>query len=234
MRFIISEEVFKKYPEYICGVVICKDINNNGNSEEIGNLISIEENKVRSDFNLENLAQHPFIQNWRKIYSSFGSRPAEFRASSEALIRRTLKGDKVPHINKLVDTYNYISLKYRTPVGGEDLDKMNGNLNLRFADGSENFIPLGTNTIDKPDAGEIIYVDDSKNVLCRRWNWRESEITKLTEKTKNAILVVETIPPVTEELAKSATNELAKLVKKYCGTKTQVFILDKNNTRIEF
>ena len=234
MKFIISEEIFKQYTDYSCGVVIAKVVNNKGASQEILDFIKIEEEKIKTEFDLENLAQHPVIQNWRKVYSSFGSRPAEFRASSEALIRRTLKGDNVSHINKLVDIYNYISLKYRTPVGGEDLDKMNGNLSLRFADGTEKFITLGSSENDNPYSGEVVYVDDGKNVLCRRWNWRESEITKLTENTKNAILVVEAIPPATEKIVKSSTNELAELVKKECNSETQVFILNKNNTQIEF
>jgi lysyl-tRNA synthetase class 2 len=234
MKFIIAKEIFEKWPDYIGGVVIAKNIDNKGSSDDILDLIKREEAKIKSDFNLENLAQHPFVQNWRKVYSSFGSRPAEFRASSEALIRRTLKGDNVSHINKLVDIYNYISLKYRTPVGGEDLDKISGNLYLRFADGTEKFIPLGSNENDNPEAGEVIYVDDNKNVLCRRWNWRESEVTKLTEDTRNAVLVLEALPPVTKGMVRDAVDESAQLVRKYCGAETQVFVLNKDNSYIEW
>ncbi len=234
MQFIISKEIFEKHPEYVCGVVIARDISNQGASEEIIQMIKAEEEKIKRDFNLEDLALHPFIQNWRKVYSSFGSKPAEFRASSEALIRRTLKGDNVSHINRLVDIYNYISLKYRTPVGGEDIDKINENLYLQVSDGTEKFIPLGSNENDNPYAGEIIYVDDSKNVLCRRWNWRESDLTKLTEDTKNSILVVEVLPPVTMDSVKSAVEELAILVKRFCNSETSIFILSKDNQQIEF
>ncbi len=234
MKFIISEEIFEKYPDYVCGVVIGRNIDNKGVSDDILKLIKNEEVRIKSEFNLENLAQNPLVQNWRKVYSSFGSRPAEFRASSEALIRRTLKGDNVSHINKLVDIYNYISLKYRTPVGGEDLDKMNGDLHLRFADGSEKFVELGSTKTESPDIGEVVYVDDNRNILCRRWNWRESDLTKLTESTKNAILVVEALPPITEDTVKTAVDELAELVGKHCNAETQVFVLNKDNPKIEF
>lgn len=234
MKFIVSSEVFQRYHDYICGVVVARNIDNKGVSSDILHLIKDEEVKIKSEFNLDNLAQHPFVRNWRRVYSSFGSRPAEFRASSEALIRRTLKGNGVSHINKLVDIYNYISLKYKTPVGGEDLDKISGNLHLRFSDGSEKFMPLGSDKNDNPDAGEVIYADDCKNVLCRRWNWRESEITKLTENTKNAIIVIETLPPLTEDIVKDALNAVAELVKRVCNAKASVFVLGGKNREIEF
>lgn len=234
MEFIIDNQIFEKYPEYICGVIIARNIINKGKNEDVLRMIRVEEEKIKSEFDLENLAQHPLIQNWRRVYSQFGARPAEFRASSEALIRRTLKGDNVSHINKLVDIYNYISLKFRTPVGGEDLDKVNGNLYLKFANGDEKFITLGSNEETHPDKGEVIYVDDGINVLCRKWNWRESDITKLTEETKNAILVVESLPPVTEGMVSKALNELADLLGNFCNAETMIFVLNKNNTEIKW
>ncbi|MFZ3077897.1 MAG: phenylalanine--tRNA ligase beta subunit-related protein [Candidatus Aenigmatarchaeota archaeon] len=233
MKFIIADEVLEKYPEYVCGIVVARNIDNRGLSGEILQMIKNEEARIKLDFNLETLAQHPFVQNWRKVYSSFGSRPAEFRASSEALIRRTLKGNSVSHISRLVDIYNFISLKYRTPVGGEDLEKISGNLRLRFADGSEKFIPLGSEKNENPDAGEVVYVDDEKNVLCRRWNWRESEITKLTENTKSAIIVIEALPPLAENDVMRALGDAAGLVKKFCGAETKIFVLSSKNMEIE-
>ncbi|WP_231865650.1 MULTISPECIES: phenylalanine--tRNA ligase beta subunit-related protein [unclassified Eikenella] len=41
------------------------------------------------------------------------------------------------NISPLVDIYNYISLKYTVPVGGEDLDAMQGNLQLTYAGADE-------------------------------------------------------------------------------------------------
>ena len=60
---------------------------------------------------------------------------------------------------------------------------MGGNLYLKFADGNEKFVALGGTEEENPKQGEVVYADD-KEVLCRRWNWRESDNTKLTEETK--------------------------------------------------
>jgi lysyl-tRNA synthetase class 2 len=202
-----------------------------GENKEILQLLRNEELRIKVEFQLENLAQNPFIQNWRKAYKQFGE--DKDRASHETLIRRVLKGSEIRHINKLVDIYNYISLKYRTPVGGEDLDKIEGNIYLKFANGSEKFVLLGSSEETHPDKGEVIYSDNEK-VLCRKWNWRESDKTKLTEDTRNAFLVIDALPPLTEELVKVAVNELAELVKRYCNGMTTTFLLNDKNSEIEF
>jgi len=230
MKFIISDRIFAEYPKTVIGIVIAKNTENHGEEREVEQLLRHEEGRIRNDFSLENLAQNPLIQNWRNAYRLFGS---DDRCSSEALIRVVLKGNQIRHINKLVDVYNYISLKYRTPVGGEDLDGIEGNIYLKFADSSEKFVILGGKEEEYPRKDEVVYADD-KEVICRRWNWRESDNTKLTEETKNAFLVIDALPPVTEEVVKTAVGEFAELVSKFCKAETLAFILNSKNTQIEF
>ena len=231
MKFLISKEIAEKYPDFTIGIVIAKNIHNRDSNEEIMQLLQEQELNIRTEFQLENLAQSSLIQSWRKAYKLFGEK--DDRASHEALIKRVLKGGSIQHINKLVDLYNYLSLKYKTPVGGEDLDKIEGNIYLKFADGSESFVLLGSDAETHPDKGEVIYADE-KEVLCRKWNWRESEKTKLTEETVNAFLVIEALTPLTKDAVDQAARELAMLLNKYCKAETQIFILDKNNLEIEF
>lgn len=86
---------------------------------------------------------------------------------------------------------------------------------------------------EPPEPGEVVYVDEA-GVLCRRWNWREADRTKLTADTTSAILVIETIPPMTGELLQQATAELAKLVERWCGATTQTKILNQQQSSVEF
>jgi lysyl-tRNA synthetase class 2 len=234
MDFIIEDAIFNKYPNYICGFIAAKNVDNAGTSGELLAMIKAAQEEIKSQMTLENLSQNPFIRNWRDIYSSFKAQPSKFKASSEALIRRTLKGDEIPHINKLVDIYNYISLKYRTPVGGEDISKITSPVWLKFAKGNERFIKLGETEDDPIEAGEVVYIDASDSVLCRRWNWRESETTKLTEETKDAILVIDATAPLTAESVMAATKELADLVRKFCGGARQVALLSNKERKVSF
>ncbi len=229
MKFIITDEVFEKYPDAVVGVIVVKNIDNKGENNEIIEALRSEESKIKRELDLENLAEYDFIKSWREAYKKFGEK--KDRASSEALIRRVLKGDEIPHINRLVDIYNYISIKYRIPVGGEDLDKIKGDIFLKISNGSEKFNIIGSREERPPFEGEVVYADEDK-VICRKWNWRESDDTKLTEETKNAFLVIDSISPFSS--MKEALEEFESMVKKFCNAQTSVFVLDKNNRMVEF
>ena len=57
---------------------------------------------------------------------------------------------------------------------------------------------LNSEETKNPKEGEVVYIDD-KEVLCRRWNWRECDKSKMTEETTNVALVVEGLPPTSKE-----------------------------------
>ncbi len=134
---------------------------------------------------------HPSIKNWREAYSGFGAKPSAYPCSAEALIQRALKNgpDAVPTINMLVDAYNAVSLAHLLPVGGEDLDRMVGGCELRFA-GPADCRPEGDDASNVPNPGEVIWAD-VLGWTCRRWNWRQGTRTRLTEGTRNAYFLVE-------------------------------------------
>ncbi len=120
------------------------------------------------------------------------------------------------------------------PLGGEDLDKMQGNIELTFA--NENEVPislLGDKEPRPPHKGEVIY-KDGISAICRRWNWREADRTKLTEETKNCILVIEGLTPSTKEGIEIVTKELKELTEKLCGGELNYYILNKDKQEIEF
>lgn len=220
MNLTIQKEIFEKFDAPVIGVIIAEGVDNHGSKEEIDMLLRKVEGETREEFSkFASHGVHPNIAAWRKAYKRFGSDPHQYRSSVESLVRRVLKGDSIPHINMLVDLYNYISLKYIIPVGGEDTDMIRGSLQLAFADGTEPFIRLNGTENEPPSAGEVAYKDD-EGAVCRRWNWREAERTKLTEDTKNAIIILDAVAPVDYTCVERAMNELAVLIKKFCGGQT--------------
>ena len=82
-----------------------------------------------------------------------------------------------------------------------------------------------------PRSGEILYTDEV-GAICRRWNWKEADRTKLTEETKNAFLVIESLPPVLREVVETAIRELAESVQRFCGGVVATALLDKGNREI--
>jgi len=233
MKLKIEPQIFERFPEVVIGVVTVRGANNSGVGGEITSLLREQEQKTRERYtNISSWVEIPVVAAWRRAYREFGADPHDYRSSIEALIRRAAKGKPLPSINKIVDLYNLISLKYLVPVGGEDLDKVAGDIILGFACGDEKFVPLGGTEEKPPDPGEIIYKDDV-GVLCRKWNWREADRTKMTEETKNAVLVIEGLPPTGRAEVEAAIQELASLIEKHCGGKTKIHILDEGSREVE-
>jgi len=65
---------------------------------------------------LEGLASHPTAAAVRKLFRRAGTDPTRYRPSSEALLRRVLKGDVLPPIHPLVDLNNCLSVQLVVPA----------------------------------------------------------------------------------------------------------------------
>lgn len=214
MTFSITSSVFDLLPALRVGILSVKGANNAGEHPEITQLLRDAEASVRLRFTEENYGSDPGITAFQEAHRAFGNNPKRYYPSHYALLKRVIKGGTLPLINPLVDLYNTLSLRYTLPVGGEDLDRSNGNILLDRAEGSEPFIPLGETNNDPPDPGEVVYKDDT-GVLCRKMNWRESDRTKLSADTKNLVLVVESLLPT--DALEDILEELSDLVSRFCG-----------------
>ena len=162
MKFRIDSRIFEKFPDLNIGIVTVKGMDNTGSNENIMTLIRERENEIRANFNTETLSQNPKIDAWRKAYSSFGAKPKKNKCSVENLYRMILGGVELRHINKIVDIYNFISIKHMIPVGGDDTGKIEGNIMLKFARGNEPFVELYSEEKKNQKEGEVVYVDDNE------------------------------------------------------------------------
>lgn len=232
MKLRIDQKIFEQYPEVLLGVAVLHNINNKGEEEELSQFLREAEKLAIEKVGNIPIAEHPNIISWRETYRKFGAKPKDYPSSIENLVRRILKGEQVRHINKLVDIYNVISLRHLVPVGGEDTEKINGDVSLTFAEGDEEAIfLLGEKETRPPNPNEVIYKDDA-GAICRRWNWKEADRTKLTENTTDAFMVIEALPPVRKEQLQAALSELSEMLKKYCGCQITVTILDMDNLEV--
>jgi DNA/RNA-binding domain of Phe-tRNA-synthetase-like protein len=232
MKFGIDKRIFEKFPGLSVGVVAARGINNAGESGEIAELLGGAVRQAREKYNTETLSQEPRIDAWRKAYSSFGAKPKKYKCSVENLYRMLLQGRELRHINRIVDIYNYVSIKHMVPVGGDDIDRVDGGIMLKFAGGSEPFVELNSEETKNPKEGEVVYADE-KEVLCRRWNWRECDKSKMTAETRNAVLVTEGLPPVGKNEVEAIANELGELVQRFCGGEIKVVVLDSSEPEAE-
>ncbi|QIY79311.1 B3/B4 domain-containing protein [Chromobacterium violaceum] len=129
------------------------------------------------------------LRRWKTIYRALpGDKKA--RCSLEYLVKAAQNG-KLRSILPLVDLYNQASLISLAPFGGEDVDKLGGELTLDLARGDERFLPLGRAEAERPQPGEAVWLNGEREVVCRSLNWLESDRFKLTAGCRNAVFVSE-------------------------------------------
>lgn len=218
MQFEIDDFIKEKYSGLKIATLYCSNIKNvyGDNFNQIDNLLSGVEKEIVEKFESSSILDNKKIVAWRDIHKSFGSKPKKYNSSIESLCRCVVNSKMLNRISPLVDLYNFISLKYLLPAGGDDLDKVDGRIRLTVSKGDEKFNALNSSEITYPKVNEVIYKDDVE-VLCRRWNWRECNKSKFTENTTNAILFIEALDDTNLDELENISKELCDLVIKFCG-----------------
>ena len=85
-------------------------------SEELSALRDEVAASVRDRFtSTEKLSSHPTVSALRRLFRAAGCAPTRYRPSSEALLRRLVKGDPLPAIQPLVDLNNCLSAELAVP-----------------------------------------------------------------------------------------------------------------------
>jgi DNA/RNA-binding domain of Phe-tRNA-synthetase-like protein len=226
VKFTIEEPFRGLFPEALIGIVVASGIDNRRAEEEARAELAAAVAQVTPAIDGHELAAHPAVAPWREAYRRFGVKPSRHRSSIEGLLRSVPAGGP-RSINPLVDLYNAVSLRHMLPCGGEDLAAVRGDMRLTLAAGGESFVPLGSAEESPPLPGEVVYADDA-GIICRAWNWREAERTKLTPETTRAVLVIEALPPRTAGDLLAACGDLAESVGNHLGAKYRIALLGGN------
>jgi len=73
------------------------------------------EGRARRRFEGEGISAHPTAAAIRALFRAAGTDPTRYRPSSEALLRRVLKGDGLPVLHPFVDLNNCLSIELVVP-----------------------------------------------------------------------------------------------------------------------
>lgn len=216
LTYTIAQEVFDQFPEYVRGVVFATRVQNGESSPDLVKLLRAAEASVREQLTPETITAHPRIAAWREAFRKQGIKTSEYRPSVEAMARRALRGQDLPSINMLVDIGNIISLRHLVPLGGHAINVVTQDLALRRASGKEEFVPFGSDQMEHPAPGEIVFVEGN-NVLTRRWIWRQATRTLTLPSTAAIEFNIDGLPPVSRADVGTIAGELMELVRQYCG-----------------
>jgi DNA/RNA-binding domain of Phe-tRNA-synthetase-like protein len=231
MKFKVYQEVFKELPDLYFGVIVGKQIDNKRNIPEIYTLLEQEMKKIENNLRDVNLKEYPEIKPYREAFLKLNINPNRFMSSVEAMVKRVAKGNFLPSINPVVDLGNSISLKYILPMGAHDLDALEGEIAVRFSRKGDIFIPLDEEIAEILEEGELMYAD-AKRIRTRRWIWRQSEIGKIDQDSKNIFFPIDGFQSNREKVQQAA-NELEKSLKKYFACETKRGFVDIDNQELE-
>ncbi|MFH8796891.1 B3/4 domain-containing protein [Streptomyces sp. NPDC017941] len=132
----------------------------------------------------------PEVQAWRRAFTTMGLKPTQYRCASESLLRRFRKEGSLPRIHPLIDLCNAASLAYGIPVGVFDVSRIDGNLQVRYADGDEAYETF-SGEVERPAPREVVFADDHRRAHARRWTNRQSGHSAVRDTTSDVLVVVE-------------------------------------------
>jgi len=224
--FQYHADILARYPTVVGGVILAQGMTNGPTPTSLQSMYQAEQQATLQRIGSTPLSQIISLAAWRGAMRSFGVDPTQYRSAAEALLRRLTKKGDIPSINLLVDLGNLVSIRYALPVAVFDTRALQGTVTVHFADGSERYTTLRESEVDHPEPGEVVFSDETKLVIARRWCWRQSEDSAANAETHNAIITVEAHHPEGHREVEAALEDLLELLRKYAGGNFTPGILD--------
>ncbi|MCZ6804316.1 MAG: phenylalanine--tRNA ligase beta subunit-related protein [Proteobacteria bacterium] len=223
---MMNTPVIKVYDEIhqlniVVNFIVFKNIRNRKSDQSFNDFQQQMFSELIPELSKEMLKNDPVLEGYRVLRAKLGLSRNKYTCSSEALLKHLLKKNTLPQINLLVDIYNLFSVKTHIFIGAHELGIINHPLDFKLTNGDELFIPMGSDEPIEISKGEYAYIDGGNEVLCRL-DHRQCHKTRISESTRSCLLIVQGNPNTTREQINSATEELIKLVNKYCGGDAEV------------
>jgi len=171
--------------------------------------------EIKRKYNIATVKDEPAFRAYRDFFWRAGIDPTKVRPAAEALIRRILAGKPIPTINTLVDSYNLASIHTGIALGAFDLEKLIGDLTLRFSRAGEKFLGIGMGEPIELRGNELVVSDNEK--LIAIYPYRDADRTKVTFNTKNICVLVCGVPGIEESVLKMASQVAIDYITKFCG-----------------
>lgn len=117
----------------------------------IGAAIAAEAQAKRAALGDRAIGDVPGVAPVRRLMSALGTDPTKTRPSSEALLRRVLKGQGLYAVNNVVDTVNLASLRWLLPMGLYDLAALRGTVRMARGGPGDGYSGIGKEHVNLED-----------------------------------------------------------------------------------
>jgi len=229
MLVSLDNEILRKYSEVEIGYLVARVSVKKSDPFVESLKRGLAKHLQDQDINPTNFAAHPSISLWRKIYEEdFHVKAKTYRSSIEALLRRVVTGKEVWNICNVVDLYNCCSILSLLPMGGYDLNKISGDIRIRYAKEGELFLGLGEREKVDTKPTHVVYTDD-KRVICWLWNHKDSAETCIDETSEYVVFFVDSFE---HNRVQTALKQLAENLEKIQCIPLEMGVLNKTSSEI--
>ncbi|MFS2037005.1 B3/4 domain-containing protein [Polaromonas sp. CT11-55] len=236
MLFRHSDALWADYPNLVPGVLHAGGISANVDvAPQVARFNAIAQARLAAGPESE----FPEVQAWRRVFSSMGLKPTQYRCASESLLRRFRKENALPSLHPLVDLCNAVSLAFAIPIAAFDVAKVRQQLEVRYATGAENYLTFGGET-EHPEPGEVIFADAAEaaeaapNAHARRWTNRQSGLSAVSAGTRAVLIVAEALHASAAEDVARLLNTLAQELAAAWPAEPRIQLLSRASPRFEF
>ncbi len=189
------------------------------NPDQCGHLRALER-ELREKYHGLQPSEITGLQAARRLYRATGLDPTRTRPSSEALLRRVLKGQELYQINNLVDAGNELSLRLLLPLGLYDLDCITGKVTARLGAAGEEYSGIRKDTVHLE--GRLGLFDEAGPFGSPT---SDSLRSCITSKTRRALVVIY-LPAECEDDTRNLAKVLGQsLLPEHCGCRLAAELL---------
>lgn len=232
MLFKVDSELFEKVPNLCIGAVIVEGVDNKNSCGAIDELlsrqISIEKSALLKESSVKKME---FLEPYHHAMKEMNINSSKFLCSIEALLTRLNKKGELPFLNATVNLGNYISLKYKLPVGVHDINQLKDDLCVRFATQKDTEFLENSLENDELSVGEPVYAS-SNSISTRRWIWRQMEAGRVSENATRLLFPIDGFSENKEQIIK-ACEELAMLLEDNFSCTARVELLDVEQNAVK-
>ena len=198
-----SNDLLKKVMHISIAAMEITDFKIISDNYDLDQIISDVKSELKSKYTINNIKEDPIIAKYRKFYwNQLNLDPTKIRPSSEALIRRILKNQKIPKISSFVDSYNWASADSLIPMGAYDIETFEYPIIIRLTKENEKFTPIGKEVKILPP--NTLVISDKNEKILSQYPYRDAKFSMVTKNSRNIILIACRVPGISKNQLFSA------------------------------
>ncbi|MDP2860111.1 MAG: phenylalanine--tRNA ligase beta subunit-related protein [bacterium] len=231
MTLKIDAMTLEKWPGFMAGFLVAKDVEVLPAGEESQRLLANWAGKVKEKYkNIEELARYPHTLAYNHFAEEMGLLPKDLFLADQQ-IKRCLLDKPLRSINSVVDAYFKYELWHNLSIGAHNIDEIRGFYGFEPATSGEKYEIIGS---EKWLVRENELIAKDEEGVIYSFSGGDTERTKIVPGRHNILIRIDAAPGIEKESVESCLKDIAKELGQGEFEWGEIFILDTENREISF